>query len=260
MRKSPLLILLIGIIIISGCSNSELILEEEAERTAEDFALSWERKEWKNMYEFFVPDLKKMKNSDDFSLTMSYFEKGDIVVRLDRIRLDGEKAYAYYTASSSIFESKVPAMSMHRINEAWKFNAFANMFSIDIEQQIRDDIKKKYLDEFVPLIADIEEWYNFQLGPDKKYLRWECKDLSNKGIKLVNFIYGNTMIGIENFTVAYIDYTARSMEFCNCAYPSGSNYCKEESSSMSYQRGQVLKESEQLGPNFTELKNVIILN
>ena len=63
-----------------------------------------------------------------------------VVVRLDKISMDSDDtAYAYYTLSNSLINSKAPAMKLKYTNGEWRVDAFSSYFSTNLEE-------KKYLD------------------------------------------------------------------------------------------------------------------
>lgn len=133
-------ILILVIITLSGCG------ENSAEKTAEKFARYWEQKDWNSMYDVFVPDLQKMKTKEEFSEIMNYFETAQtITVRLDKVSLDDGKSYAYFTASTGLFDSKVPALEMQKVGLKWKFNAFATYFEVDLNKVRKQDLETNFI-------------------------------------------------------------------------------------------------------------------
>ena len=137
MKKILLFGILVLILLINGCSKEELQVneqispQEEAEKTAERFARYWEQADYESMYDLFILELQNKRNKDDFVKFFLAKETLDtVVVRLDKVSLYNEnKSYAYYTVSSSIYDTKVPAMKMERWSDEWKVNAFVNFFT-----------------------------------------------------------------------------------------------------------------------------------
>lgn len=127
--KKLLIILILGLILISGCNTQTPFQKESPEIAAERFARYWEQKDWNSMYDMLIPELQAMKSKEKFFEIMNFLETADIVtIRLDKISDDKGKSYAYFTATTGLYESKLPAFEMMNINDKWKFNAFATYF------------------------------------------------------------------------------------------------------------------------------------
>jgi len=105
-------------------------LEAQAKITAEKFARAWESGDYKTMYDMFIPPLQELKSKENFVTTLDYYETGkDVTIRLDLVSLeDKNKAFAYYTASTLLFDGKIPAIEMRYINNEWKINSFLSYF------------------------------------------------------------------------------------------------------------------------------------
>ena len=87
------------------------------------------------MYDMFVPELQKIKSKSMFKKTLQFEERANnIVVRLDKISTENNTAYAYYTITSSLFDSKAPAMKLKYIDGDWRVAAFASYFAQDMFQ------------------------------------------------------------------------------------------------------------------------------
>lgn len=68
-------------------------------------------------------------------------KESQIVIRLDKISLEDNKtAYAYYTANSSLFDMKAPAVKLEYNKGIWRFNTLISLFSMDLDE-------KKYWDK-----------------------------------------------------------------------------------------------------------------
>ncbi len=141
--------------LISGCSQ-KIGTQEEAEKTAERFARFWEGKDWGSMYDLFIPSLQEMRSKENFVYFMDVWEKeSNIVARLDKVSIDSDNlAYAYYTVSSSIYDSKAPAIKMV-FDESWKINAFSIAF---IGECAEDSCDSRDICE----IAQCEEYTKFR--------------------------------------------------------------------------------------------------
>jgi len=77
---------------------------------------------------------------------MDYLEKDtSITVRLDKISMESDDiVYSYYTVSSSLYETKAPAMRLEYDKGAWRINAFGTYFSMDL-------VEKKYFDKMIEI-------------------------------------------------------------------------------------------------------------
>ena len=141
-KKVMILSFIFITLLIIGCKNSDTPAEdssganqattlEEAEKTAERFARFWEQKDFSSMHDLFVPSLKNKRDKEDFAKFFLASEKeSNIVIRLDKVSLDKENvAYAYYTVSSSIYDTKAPAMKLEYIEGKWSVNAFPSFFT-----------------------------------------------------------------------------------------------------------------------------------
>lgn len=139
MKQIITILFIVSLLILSGCTKQE---QEAAEKTAEKFARYWEQKDWNSMYDMFIPELQEMKTQQEFFDIMDYLETSKVVTaRVDKVTLDEEKAFVYLTATTGLFETKVPSLEMQLVNEEWKFNAFSSFFEIDLQE-----IKKRELD------------------------------------------------------------------------------------------------------------------
>src|SRR3989339_275272 len=143
MRNKILVGIILLVLLTIGCTQKPTIqgcekpkTEECVKATAEKFARVWEQKDYDSMYKMFIPELQNMKNKDNFKKTLQFEEKeNDVVVRLDKISKESDTiAYAYYTISSSLFDSKAPAMKMVYTDGDWEIDAFATYFSKDMFQ------------------------------------------------------------------------------------------------------------------------------
>lgn len=106
--------------------------EELAEKTASKFARVWEHRQWDVMYPVFISSLKKLKTKDEFVKIMDFKEtESNIAVRLDDVEIENDNvAYAYYSVSSTLVETKAPSMKLVWEDNEWKIDAFATYFII----------------------------------------------------------------------------------------------------------------------------------
>ena len=148
--KKLLIILILGLILISGCADENIYKQpkskEGAETTADKFAREWEQKDFSEMYNMFIPELQSKKTKPEFIELMDYLEKDtSITVRLDKISMESDDiVYSYYTVSSSLYETKAPAMRLEYDKGAWRINAFGTYFSMDL-------VEKKYFDKMIEI-------------------------------------------------------------------------------------------------------------
>lgn len=145
--------------------------QEEIEKVAERFARFWEQKDYTSMYGMFIPELQKIKTKENFKKTLQYEEKeNNIVVRLDKISKENETiAYIYYTVTSSLFDSKMPAMKIEYIAGDWKINGFSPYF-------IEDMLQAKY---FLMQKSDLSSEYQL-VKEDKIDEEITKKDIENQ--------------------------------------------------------------------------------
>lgn len=119
-KKTILLILILGLILINGC-NSQPKTQEEAEKVAERFARFWEQENYSSMYDLFIPELKELRNKEDFVKFAEIYNKKPEVMRLDKVSMDSEDiSYAYYSVSG--YEIKIPAIKLEYVDQGWKIN------------------------------------------------------------------------------------------------------------------------------------------
>lgn len=142
--------MILGLLVLSGCSSilqNEDKSQEDPQLVAERFARFWEQKDWNSMYDLFTPELQAMKTQQQFYDMAQYKNKeGTIVVRLDKISNDSSTViYAYYSGSLGAIELKMPAAKMVLVNNSWRFDAFAEYFSQNLEEL-------KYTDFIDPII------------------------------------------------------------------------------------------------------------
>lgn len=116
---------------IEDTNNLETDKMKEAEKVAERFARYWEQKDFSAMYDMIIPELKEKRNKEDFIKFFLASETAtNIVIRLDKISSDIKNiSYAYYTVSSSIYDSKAPAIQLIYIDNRWYINAFEKFFT-----------------------------------------------------------------------------------------------------------------------------------
>ncbi|MBI3035339.1 hypothetical protein HYY71_03375 [Candidatus Woesearchaeota archaeon] len=152
-NQKILLFSLIALLFISACSiqskvkcaNGEEVnhikkCQEEIEKVAERFARFWEQKDYALMYNMFIPELQKIKSKEDFIETLEFEEKErNVVVRFDKVSKDNDTtAYVYYTITSSLFNSRAPAMKLEFRDSDWRVDAFATYFNEDIKKVKRN--------------------------------------------------------------------------------------------------------------------------
>jgi len=125
----------------------------------------WEQKDWDSMYDMFTPELQGLKTKQNFSELMNYLETSKVVTaRVDKVSLDQKKAYVYLTATTGLYESKIPALELQWINNAWKFNAFSNVFEMDLQELKKTSIDVKFISSSKSLLEEskmiISDFFN----------------------------------------------------------------------------------------------------
>ena len=147
MKKIALIFILCTLIIVS-CKNDEKRLEL-AQKTAQGFAVTWQQKEYDQLYNYFHPTLKSKRNLTDFVRFVELSQSSDIssmYLVYDKVVLqDKDLAYAYYTFSGGLFEGKAPAIEMNYINGEWKINGFAHYFSEECAEDCSEVLGEQYL-------------------------------------------------------------------------------------------------------------------
>jgi len=142
-------------------------VEEQMTIVAEKFARKWEQKDFGAMYDLFTPDLQQQKSRQDFIDVLNFKEsKTSVVVRLDRVSKESDTVgYAYYSVSSSIYDSKAPAMNLIEISPGeWRVNGLKKYFLLDNLQLIYPDQASKsmklateFLETMVELLSEHEK-------------------------------------------------------------------------------------------------------
>jgi len=105
--------------------------KELAEKTALRFARYWEKKDWENMYDLFIANLKALKSKERFvKIIIRDYDLTSVSMRLDKVELDNESvAFAYYTAETALAGIKTQAIQLEWNGKEWKVNAFATYFN-----------------------------------------------------------------------------------------------------------------------------------
>lgn len=122
----------IGIQQLANITKSVIDKEELAKLTASKFARLWEQEDYSPMYEYFIDDLKKLKSKERFiEAAKKQVRKESITIRLDNVELENETtAFAYYTFSTILVDTKAPAMQMLWDGKSWKVDAFWDRFTL----------------------------------------------------------------------------------------------------------------------------------
>lgn len=116
----------------SNTTNEKILDKKElAEKTALRFARYWEKKDWENMYELFINDLKNLKSKERFVKIMNRdYDLPSASMRLDKVELDNESiAFAYYTVETALAGIKTQATQLEWNGGEWRVNAFAIHFN-----------------------------------------------------------------------------------------------------------------------------------
>lgn len=102
-----------------------------AEKTALRFARYWEKKDWENLYDLLIIDLKNLKSKERFvKIMIRDYDLPSVSMRLDKVEIDNESAaFAYFTAETALADIKTQATQLEWDGKEWKVNAFATHFS-----------------------------------------------------------------------------------------------------------------------------------
>lgn len=155
MRKIILTLVVLSLIILSGCAKTQSI--EDPQLVAERFARFYEQKDWNSMYDLFTPELQKKETKQQFYELAEYKNKDIIiVVRLDKVSKDNEEvSYAYYSGSLGALELKMPAAKMVLTDNKWKFDAFASYFYP--EEMVKECVTNDCIIKMVSIFK-VKEW------------------------------------------------------------------------------------------------------
>ncbi len=120
---------IVGIVLVSGCAQNT---KGNAEAVAQGFAIDLQNSNYETLYELFTPELKKQRSKENFvryisgkgsPLENSYFIFDKVVMQGDN------EAYAYYTLSGGILESKMPPIPLVFTSEGWRIDGFVSYFT-----------------------------------------------------------------------------------------------------------------------------------
>ena len=133
-------ILLVVVVLVSGCAEPQANVEEavqfentvsNAESTAQKFAVELQNQNYSKLYDLFTPELKSKRNKNN--LVAYITKKGSLLGStnwfFDKVVVSDNDAYAYYTVSSGILESKIPPVHLIYTSEGWRVDAFAPYFT-----------------------------------------------------------------------------------------------------------------------------------
>lgn len=138
-KKLVVSILLISLVlVVSGCIAAQNT-KENVEAVAQKFSVELQNSNWEDLYDLFTPELKAMRNKEDFvkyiSIKGSPLESNYLI--FDKVVMQGDnEAYAYYTFSTGVLESKIPPMHLVFTTEGWRVDAFISYFMGDASLQI----------------------------------------------------------------------------------------------------------------------------
>ena len=119
------------IILVSGCIGSQNT-KENAEAVAQQFAINLQASNYEELYILFTPEQKLKRSKDDFiryaPKGMSNLESGFLI--FDKVIMQGkEEAYAYYTLSVGVSQTKMNPMHLVFTSEGWRVDAFDSLFT-----------------------------------------------------------------------------------------------------------------------------------
>ena len=119
------------IIFVSGCLSNQNT-KENAEAVAQQFAIELQNSNYEDLYNLFAPEIKAKRNKDDFiryaTKEMSQLQSGHLI--FDKVVMQGDnEAYAYYTLSMGVLQTKMSPMHLVFTSEGWRVDAFDNLFT-----------------------------------------------------------------------------------------------------------------------------------
>jgi len=138
MKKALFSLIILFIVLISGCQDKEKL----AVQTAQGFAIAWQNKDYNSLYDYFSSALKSERNKEDFVKFITASNPTDFLLIYDKAVVQNNKeAYAYYTSSGNyVFQPKSPAVHMVFENGEWKMDAFATYFISNCAVDSCDDL------------------------------------------------------------------------------------------------------------------------
>ena len=128
--KHKLIILLtICVLLLTSCAKKNSL--EEAERIAQQLAVTWQADQYSLAYDLFTPELKSLRNKADFTIfAKSINRETKFNLIFDKVVLQSEyEAYAYFTMSNGLIERKAPAIHLIFDEGSWKIDGFASYFT-----------------------------------------------------------------------------------------------------------------------------------
>ncbi len=170
--------------------------KELAEKTALRFARYWEKKDWGNMYDLFITNLKNLKSKERFVKIMNRdYDFPSVSMRLDKVEIDNESiAFAYYTAETALAGIKTQATQLEWDGQEWRVNAFAIHFNTCDEfdknccgnglcegnendvycwkdcKQMQQDVDFKTKEVYLEFLGKVYNFKILNLSQDKKLL------------------------------------------------------------------------------------------
>lgn len=132
MNKSIILItVIVTTLLVSGCIGGQNT-KENAEAVAQKLAIELQNSNWGELYELFTPELKAMRSKEDFVIYASIKgnQLGNVYLIFDKVVVESDtEAYAYYTASSGVLETRIPPVHLIFTKEGWRVDVFASYFT-----------------------------------------------------------------------------------------------------------------------------------
>ena len=130
-QKIYFTLLFLLIIFVSGCIGSQNT-KENAEIVAQQFAIDLQASNYEGLYVLFTPEQKLKRSKDDFvryaPKGMFNFAEGFLI--FDKVVMQGnEEAYAYYTLSVGVSQTRMNPMHLVFTSEGWRVDAFDSLFT-----------------------------------------------------------------------------------------------------------------------------------
>jgi len=148
MSKYLIPILIIAIILVSGCAAEEKVIEDEneeieevieedfgepktddyVESLAKELANNFNEDNYGEIFERLLPEIQESIPEELFANRMSQeYDEGNPQLLLDKVEFSEDEASAYYTLTYSGRTKKLDAVTMQHINGEWRFDMFGDL-------------------------------------------------------------------------------------------------------------------------------------
>jgi hypothetical protein len=177
MKKIIFVILILAVIVLTGCSPDGNL--NEAEEVAKEIVILWQQELYEGVYSYLTPELKAQRSEADFVAYVSAAQEHNRVdLDYKNISLVNEEtANAYYSSyAANEMEPKEMIIEMNLIDGKWKIKGFEDYITGScVSKDCYTEEKPKLIQGFMDKCLQSKHSY------------WECEYIVERDYKNIKF-------------------------------------------------------------------------